>query len=67
MKVNTEKAALKGNYDKIKILAKGVDSLYLYLDCGELIGWEYFLKEVEKYAYDEPFKLRGLSFVRVKA
>ena len=51
------------NFD-IQILAKGLDSLYLYLDCAGVIQWEFIQNEVRKYACDESFKLQGLPFAR---
>lgn len=55
------------NIDHVVLLAKGVDSLYLYCDCGEAIDWGKIMKEAEKYGYDEQFKFRGLPFVKIKA
>ncbi|MBD3339307.1 MAG: hypothetical protein GF353_09370 [Candidatus Lokiarchaeota archaeon] len=52
---------------EIRMITKGVDSLYLYLDCSEFENWEPLMEEVQRYAFDEPFKLRGLSFIRMKA
>lgn len=51
----------------IKIMAKGIDSLYLYLDCEGVVRWDHIQREVVKYGYDEPFKLKGLPFTRVRA
>jgi len=61
-----KKSAKNTNCD-IKIMAKGIDSLYLFLDCEDIINWEFIQKEVQRYTYDEPFHLRGLSFTRVRA
>ena len=52
---------------EIKIVAKGIDSLYLFLDCEGVIKWEFIQNEVRKYDYDESFKLRGMPFTRVRA
>jgi hypothetical protein len=35
------------NFD-IKIVAKGIDSLYLYLDCEGVIKWEFIQNEIEE-------------------
>ena len=53
--------------DKIKILAKGVDSLFLYVDCSDMMGWDVMVKKIEGVQYDECLKINGVDFVKVKA
>ena len=51
----------------IKIMAKGVDSLFLYVDCRDVIGWDVMVKKIEGVQYDECFKINGVDFVKRKA
>ena len=51
----------------IKIMAKGVDSLFLYVDCSDLIGWDVMTKKIEGVQFDECLKIRGVDFVKRKA
>ena len=45
----------------IKIIANGIDSLYLFLDCETIINWEFIQKEVQRYPYNEPLQFRRLT------
>lgn len=51
----------------IKVLAKGVDSLFLYVDCSDVIGWDVMVKKIEGVQYDECFKVNKVDFVKRKA
>jgi len=51
----------------IKIMAKGVDSLFLYVDCKDVIGWDVMVKKIEGVEYDECFKINKVDFVKRKA
>jgi len=51
----------------IKIMAKGVDSLFLYVDCKDVLGWEQMVKKIEDVQYDECFKINKVDFVKRKA
>ena len=42
-----KKSAKNTNFD-IKIVAKGIDSLYLYLDCEGVIKWEFIQNKIKK-------------------
>lgn len=53
--------------DEFVLLASGVDTLCLFLDCGALIDWKSIVEQIEYYDYDQSFSLKGLSCVREKA
>ena len=48
-------------------MTRGVDSLYLYLDCSTAIDWAAICEKAEKYDYGQGLEINGLPFVRVKA
>ena len=48
-------------------MAKGVDSLFLYVDCSDILNWDITVKKIENVRFDECFKLNGVDFVKVKA
>lgn len=56
-----------GDEHKATFLAKGVDSLYLYLDCVTAIDWAAMCDKAEKHDYGQGLEINGLPFVRVKA
>lgn len=49
------------------ILARGTDSLYLYLDCPGAIDWAAIVEKAQRYDYDTGFEINGLPFIRVQA
>jgi len=51
----------------IKIMAKGVDSLFLYVDCADVLGWDVMVKKIEGVQFDECFKINGVDVIKVKA
>ena len=48
-------------------MAKGVDSLFLYVDCSDIFNWDITVKKIESIRFDECFKINGVDFVKVKA
>ena len=53
--------------DEYVILASGVDSLYLFLDCPGGIDWKALVEQAERYDYGQHFEFSGVVFVREKA
>ncbi|RIK58956.1 hypothetical protein DCC62_29115, partial [candidate division KSB1 bacterium] len=53
--------------DEFVLLASGVDTLCLFLDCGPLIDWKSIVEQIEYYDYDQSFSLKGVSCIREKA
>jgi hypothetical protein len=48
-------------------MAKGVDSLFLYVDCQDIFGWDVMVKKIDGVEYDECFKINKVDFVKIKA